>query len=150
MKKKLLIGGSIVLFFVCIPAFGFEITLLSFSILYAIIASIVEYYAWEEEMIKNKMNDEPIEILDDGTQIWKNSEGQRHRDNDLPAIIRFDGCCQWHQNGYWHRDNNLPARILSGGWCEWWVNDRFIKERQCTPEEIEEYKLPFRKNRLEI
>ena len=112
------------------------------------------------------MSDEPTEIDSNGTRIWRNSEGEIHRDSnvpariwtdgtlfyyqnglihrngDLPAVIHPDGHCQWWQNGDWHRDYDLPAKIYSDGRCEWWINGKFIKRKKCIKEEIEEYKKP--------
>ena len=39
------------------------------------------------------------EIDEDGTQKFYNENGQLHRDNDLPAIIRADGTQFWYHNG---------------------------------------------------
>ena len=113
------------------------------------------------------MNSKPTEIDNNGTKIWKNSEGQFHRDNDLPAIVRVDNICwwyqngklhrdsdkpavmdpyagyEWHQNSKLHRDGNLPAIVhMSGGHCEWWRNDKCIKKMICTEEAVEIYKKP--------
>ena len=113
------------------------------------------------------MNDEPTEIDEFGTKVWKNSEGQWHRDNDLPAIITLNGYHAWYKNDYHHRDNDLPAVMSSDGYyawwkedtkhrdndlpavvwkdgcCEWWVNGVYIKTKICTKEEVEQYKKPF-------
>ena len=89
------------------------------------------------------MSNEPIEINDKGSKIWRNSKGQFHRDNDLPAVVRIDGTCAWFQNNQYHRDNDLPAIIYPGGTCSWYENDLFIMSRKCTSEEIEQYKKPY-------
>ena len=89
------------------------------------------------------MSNEPTKIDEKGNKFWLNSRGQTHRDNDLPAIIRPDGYHVWYQNNQWHRDNDLPAKIWPNGMCEWWINGRFIKEKQCTKEEIEGYKKSY-------
>ena len=89
------------------------------------------------------MNSKPTEIDNNGTKIWKNSEGKLHRDNDLPAVIGVSDLHVWYQNGYRCRDNDLPARIWSDGLCEWWTNGAFIKEKRCTDEQVEEYKKPY-------
>ena len=89
------------------------------------------------------MSDEPTEIDEFGTKIWKNSEGQWHRDNDLPAIIWNNGDCYWHQNGILHRDNDLPAAIWADGCCDWWIDGKCVKVKDCTKKEIEEYKKPY-------
>ena len=68
------------------------------------------------------MNDEPTEITEYDIQIWKNSEGRRHRDDDLPALIHPNGYYSWWQNDKRHRDNDLPAEIWSDGRCQWRVD----------------------------
>ena len=89
------------------------------------------------------MSDKLIEINEYGTQCWKNSKGQFHRDGDLPAIVYSDGGCEWFKNNNHHRDYDLPAKIYTDGRCEWYQNGRWIKIRQCTPEEVERYKKPY-------
>ena len=89
------------------------------------------------------MSDEPTKIRADGAWTWLNSEGHFHRDNDLPAVIYPNGHCQWWQNGELHRRNDLPAKIFPNGKCQWWVDSNLIKEKQCTQEEIEEWKKPY-------
>lgn len=57
----------------------------------------------------------------DGTQEWR-VNGQPHRDNGLPTYVGADGTLEWCINGLRHRDNDLPAIIRAGGSREWWVN----------------------------
>ena len=113
------------------------------------------------------MSDEPTEIDEYGAKIWKNAEGQIHRDDDLPAVITLNGYYTWYQNGKRHRDNDLPAMIYpDGSWvwcqndechrdnnlpaviwknrhCEWWVEGEPIQKKRCTKKRIEQYKKPF-------
>ena len=49
-----------------------------------------------------------------GNQYWYKN-GLRHRDNDLPAIIRENGDQFWYKDGKEHRYNDLPAAIMSCG-----------------------------------
>ena len=49
-------------------------------------------------------------------QEWRNEAGQLHRDNDLPAVIKYheNGEIEyqaWYLNGEAHRDNDKPAEI---------------------------------------
>ena len=88
------------------------------------------------------MSNEPTEINGIGDKFWLNSEGQLHRDNDLPAVITLNGYHAWWQNGKCHRDNDLPAVIDINGYCVWYQHDGKIKEKYCTKKEIEEYKKP--------
>ena len=89
------------------------------------------------------MSNKPTKILEDGTQIWLNSEDILHRDNDLPARIWPDGQYDYYQNGQRHRDNGLPALICADGYCQWWIDNQVIEGRDCTQEEIEQFKLPY-------
>ena len=89
------------------------------------------------------MNDEPSFIDETGNKYWENSEGQQHRDGDLPAVIGPDGYYAWCQNNQWHRNNDLPARIWPDGYCQWWVDDKLIKCKNCTKKEVKEYKKPY-------
>ncbi len=52
--------------------------------------------------------------------------GQRHRDNDLPAIICANGTQQWYQHDKLHRNNDLPAIIFADGTQQWWQCGVFI------------------------
>ena len=93
----------------------------------------------------HRNNDLPIVTWPDGSTCFWAQNNQWHREKDLPAIVCSDGYCEWWENGKRHRENDLPALIWPDGKCEWWVNDKFIKAAQCTLEEIEEYKKPYKK-----
>ena len=64
------------------------------------------------------MNLPPTLIKPNGTQEWLDSEGQRHRDLDLPAVID-DYRKAWYQHGQLHRDRDRPAIITHDGYLEW-------------------------------
>ena len=55
----------------------------------------------------------------DGTEKWYNEDGELHRDDDLPAVIKTYGTQEWYRNGKLHRDNDLPAIIKADGDQEW-------------------------------
>ncbi len=55
--------------------------------------------------------------------------GKPHRDNDLPAVIDFDGTQKWYRYGKLHRDNDLPAVICAGGTRGWWQHGKFIRKQ---------------------
>ena len=106
------------------------------------------------------MSDEELVIEKNGRKIWfkiwfkKNKKvKERHRDGDLPAIIREgqDGACFWFQDdklhryddkpaaiyptgkkvwfqrGFVHRDGGLPAVVNADGSEEWWMDGVRIK-----------------------
>ena len=54
--------------------------------------------------------------------IWRNPEGQIHRDGDEPAIIYVNGNQEWYKKGEIHRDGDLPAIIYSNGEKAWYKN----------------------------
>ena len=60
----------------------------------------------------------------DGTKRWYNSNGKRHRDNDLPACEYPDGTKFWYKNGKRHRDNDLPACEYPDGSKFWYKNGK--------------------------
>ncbi len=59
----------------------------------------------------------------DGSKAWYRN-GQLHRDGDLPAIEFADGSKAWYQNGEVHREGDLPAIEAASGLKEWWVNGK--------------------------
>jgi hypothetical protein len=66
-------------------------------------------------------------VRNESETIYYNSSGQKHRDDDLPAIIWADGAQEWYVNGRRHRDNGLPAFIDPDGTQYWYVNGKFVK-----------------------
>ena len=66
------------------------------------------------------MGSEPTEIWKDGTQVWKNENGELHRE-DGPAIIFPDGIQHWFINGNFHREDG-PAVIYPDGRQYWYIN----------------------------
>ena len=69
-----------------------------------------------------------LEIRASGTKSWYQN-GERHRDNDQPALIYADGSKCWYQNGKQHRDNDQPAVILADGSKYWYQNGELIKRK---------------------
>ena len=61
-------------------------------------------------------------VLEDGTIEYRNSNGQKHRE-DGPAIENTYGDKVWYQNGKLHRENG-PAIEWNDGSKEWWLNDK--------------------------
>jgi len=59
--------------------------------------------------------------------VYHYKHGERHRDNDLPAIVWANGTKCWFQNGKCHRDNDLPAIVYANGEKRWYQNGEFIK-----------------------
>ena len=71
--------------------------------------------------------EKPYKIWPDGTTIWKNEDGNFHRENDLPAVIYSNGSKEWYKNGKVHRDNDMPAVIYTNNSKFWYKNGKFIK-----------------------
>ena len=76
---------------------------------------------WYKNGNRHRDNDLPAIIFANGDQIWYKN-GKRHRDNDLPASISLNGNQYWYKNGKQHRDNNLPASIYLNGTQFWYKN----------------------------
>lgn len=67
----------------------------------------------------------------EGTKRWYNALGQRHRDNDDPAVVYVDGTRHWYQNGAFHRDNDEPALIVTDQNMQWYYRGK--RHRLCGP-----------------
>jgi len=65
-----------------------------------------------QSIVELDRNNYPI-IEPDGTKIWYNKEGKRHR-VDGPAITHPDGYQVYYQNGKLHNENG-PAVIHADG-----------------------------------
>jgi hypothetical protein len=90
---------------------------------------------WFKNGIKHRDNDLPAIIRADGTQCWYQN-GKIHRDNDLPSIITSDGNQFWYKNGLRHRDNNLPAVIYNNG-TKYWFKDGLLHRDNNLPAAIQ-------------
>lgn len=66
--------------------------------------------------------DNPAIKWHNGNEDWY-IEGQRHRENDLPALIINGKSKQWYIQGKRHRLGN-PAIEHDNGWEEWYVEDK--------------------------
>ena len=72
------------------------------------------------------MGSEPTKIFPDGKQIWRNENGNRHRE-DGPAVIYPDGSQFWYINDIRHRENG-PAIICPDGSQFWYINGKLHRE----------------------
>jgi len=81
---------------------------------------------YKAKNIKLKLLEEYKKIY--GVQYWfKNNK--LHRDNDLPAVIRYNNKEQyWYKNGLQHRDNDLPAIIFNNGHQVWYKDGLIHRE----------------------
>ena len=75
---------------------------------------------YEEEEKKKK--DEPTEVHH-GTKIWKNENGEKHRVNG-PAVLDERGNEYWYRNGDRHRDDDLPAIVIPDRRLEWFFSGK--------------------------
>ena len=63
-----------------------------------------------------------------GVVKWISSNGEVHRDGDLPAVEWPDGQKEWYRNGLLHRDGGQPAVELSHGTKLWYQNDELHRD----------------------
>jgi hypothetical protein len=87
--------------------------------------NFVSHDGTESEITTKQMHnleDLPTKVLNDGTQVWLDTLGQLHRDNDQAAVIRANGIEEWYQHGKRHRENDQPAIRYLNGTKEWFVN----------------------------
>jgi len=82
---------------------------------------------WYQNNQRHRDNDLPAVIRADGTQLWY-KDGKPNRDNDLPAVIEADGTQSWYKNGELHRDNDLPAIIFNNGTQKWYKNGKLHRD----------------------
>ena len=71
----------------------------------------------------HRENDLPAVVFANGSKLWYKN-GQRHRENDLPAIVFADGSKLWYKNGQLHRENDLPAIECADGDKYWHKNGK--------------------------
>lgn len=67
-----------------------------------------------------------MEVTNNGTEHWKNSKGQDHREGG-PAVIYPNGDEEWYLNGLLHREDG-PALVFSNGTKKWFRNHEFHRE----------------------
>lgn len=88
----------------------------------------VETYNSKDEL--HSFDDEPAVFytsgVNEGDKLWYKS-GFKHRDNDLPALIRSNGCKTWYKHGLIHRDDDKPAQISPMG-KSWYKNGKLHRE----------------------
>ena len=70
--------------------------------------------------------DPPDDIEADGMKVWRDREGQLHRDHDLPAVVSREGHQAWYRHGQLHRAGGRPARITEDGKLSYWVDGEFV------------------------
>jgi len=61
------------------------------------------------------------------------SDGNYHRDGDMPAYITTDGCVEYWKHGRFHRECG-PARIWPNGKQEYWLDDIAYIEKEFDAE----------------
>lgn len=66
-----------------------------------------------------KKSDKPNLTLKDGTKMWWDEDGKRHRLNG-PAVEWGSGGGEWCINGMLHRENG-PAITYTDGSESWWL-----------------------------
>jgi hypothetical protein len=71
---------------------------------------------------------EPTTITDAGTKIWKNKDGEFHRE-DGPAVEYADGTKTWLINGEHHREDG-PAVEYADGTKTWYINGEILTEEE--------------------
>jgi hypothetical protein len=75
----------------------------------------------------HSLDDKPAKVTD-GTYEWFKN-GQRHRDNNKPAIIYPSGAKSWYKDNLVHRDDG-PAFTYSNGDEAWYMNGNSLNKKQ--------------------
>lgn len=63
--------------------------------------------------------------LPDGTQNWRNSRGELHRE-DGPAVIEQDGTHIWYLNGKFQNASG-PTIVWTNGIQFWYLNGKLYR-----------------------
>ena len=69
-----------------------------------------------------------IEVDDDGTRLYYNTNGELHR-TDGPAVEWHNGVKFWYHNDRLHRTGG-PAVEWANGHKEWWINGVILTEAE--------------------
>jgi hypothetical protein len=72
----------------------------------------------------------------DGTKVWRNKNGDLHRE-DGPAIIWASGDKEWWLNGRRHREDG-PAIEWANGKKTWYINGKFYPENSLMVQLLKE------------
>ncbi len=63
-----------------------------------------------------------------GAWMWRNNEGQIHRDNG-PAVEYIHGCKFWYFNDKFHRTDG-PAIEFADGEKQWYIEGKELTEAE--------------------
>ncbi len=100
-------------------------------------AAFEESVVASESSTKKDRSRESIRTTDAlGDTVWLNSDGQKHRDGDLPAVESRDGRKVWYQNGKIHRDGDQPAYVDAAGTKHWFRNNQLHRDGDLPAAEL--------------
>jgi hypothetical protein len=83
---------------------------------------------WLQGGQRHRDHDLPAVVREDGSMEWY-TDGERHREDDKPAVVNARGGKRWYQHGRMHRGNDQPAVIHSDGSMEWF---QFGQQRRAS------------------
>ena len=86
-----------------------------------------KYIWWYKKNKRHRDNDQPAIIDYNGCKYWY-KDGDQHRDNDQPAEINYNGAKEYYKNGKRHRDNDQPAVIWADGTEKWYKNGKLNRD----------------------
>lgn len=76
---------------------------------------------WYHDGQVHRDNDKPAVVRNNGSKHWY-KDGKLHRDGDMPAVMAANGDQTWYKDGEHHRDNDLPNTIRTDGAQFWSKN----------------------------
>ena len=82
---------------------------------------------WRYRGERHRENDQPAVVYADGSQLWF-YHGELHRENDQPAIVYTSGSKQWYYHGKLHRENDQPAVVYADGSKLWYYHGELHRE----------------------
>ena len=69
-----------------------------------------------------------LKVDEYGNKHWYNENGERHRDDDQPAVEYANGNRFWYQNGKPHRDGDQPAAEYANGDKLWYQHGKLHRD----------------------
>jgi hypothetical protein len=86
------------------------------------------------QQMMNKLDDQPTKVWNDGTQMYLNTDGQLHRDNDQHTTMKQDDMEEWRRLHMSHQDEYLgpfytPPDIFIKDDIQIWLDNDGIVHR---------------------
>ena len=100
------------------------------------------------EQYENQDPNRPPDNTEYGESRWFDTDGELHRDGDLPAFVDPDGSQSWWQHSLLHRETG-PAAIWANGAVEYALNgEEYTEEEWAEKVGMRKHEMLMMKNKL--